>query len=292
MKAQLLVVLIAVLAAVLFFGTKNAFSRNSGEIRAEIVLFAHQTKKVNRMLPPELELAQQSLTNPALEHPIVLVHSHQKNVRSDIVDNTPIDYYEQSLIIPYVKFRDGRPGIFSYVYKSYLSVENGTLPLYIGWLMGYNKHFANFRESSDKVETLYESFTPDTNVKMSRLRYHLEASVVPPSKLQNFHRVQELFQLPIVGKTPWGSLVCSKINYNLHNANAKDFERASFTYEENFSKDFSGTERSLSRTIHSMAKLPEVLGMPTPSTPSLSSIGFHLEAKWTLTDPWSDCSNK
>jgi len=168
-------------------------------------------------------------------------------------------------------------------------VENGTLPLYIGSLMGYNKHFANFKEVHSPQEDIYESSVPDTEVKLSNLIYKLNETEYTASNFKNFHRVKEIFQNKIIGVAPWGSLICSKMTYDFTQAKLSDMETGSLRLESSWSTLFP-LERALIRKIYPLRQIPDGLGMPVTGIVSLDTVGFHMRAKWTLSDPWSDCS--
>jgi len=171
------------------------------------------------ILPPELELAPQSITDTG-KHPMLVLAGTQHNVQHAYGKNgdklvpipglVPATYQETIVAVPYVQLKAAHRtpgeyyGPFYYMPALYL---DSALAVTLGGLYGYNKHLTK-RYDSDGSHT--QVYTENKKIPSIDLRMGIERGTFQDAKdVAAFAPMQQMMDMPLIGKKGDGSLVCS-----------------------------------------------------------------------------------
>lgn len=170
---------------------------------------------VQAALPAELKLANNTLS-PGM-HPVIYLFGHPMNSRWIIAD-TPIlpgpNYQELMLLVPFVQSASGKRW-HNYVVRMYL---DDLTAIAIG-----NLFFAYAKEWG----TAQESGTQVTEFSAGAAYFHADIQTTGPwrtsaqadTALPNFKAIKTILDMPVVGRTQEGNLICSYFELNFDGAN-------------------------------------------------------------------------
>lgn len=168
---------------------------------------------VQAALPAELKLAGNTLS-PGM-HPVIYLFGHPMNSRW-IIAGTPIlpgpNYQELMLLVPFVQSASGTKW-HNYVVRMYL---DDLTAIAIGNLFfAYAKEWGIAQESGTEV-TESSAGTP---------YFHADIQTTGPwttsaqaeTALPNYKAIQTILDMPVVGRTPSGKLICSYFELSYDN---------------------------------------------------------------------------
>ena len=192
----------------------NATVFGQATYHGNIVFTNLEREVVQAALPPGLRLAQNSAA-PA-SHPIICLYGHPTNTQWTI-ENTPIligeDYQELMLLVPFVQIDAGR-NWHNYVVRMYLDDWNA---IYIG-----NLFFAYAKEWGTSLESGNEIVESVGSIRYFRADIRRtgawETSVNAERTLQHYKTIQSILDMPIVGRGPFGNMICSYFELNYQDA--------------------------------------------------------------------------
>ncbi len=192
----------------------------TGLYRAGAHVISASIESARQVLPPELELAPQDVSEPGT-HPLVFMFGFQKDVRhvlfgwpATIPFLEPADYTEFVFAVPFVQLKPqfrksgAYHGPFYYMPRLFL---DASLPIALGYLYGFHKQRRQI--SADRHD--FEILNSDGHAPM--LRAHFSDPSAPfasASDVPAFRSLQKLLSLPVIGKLSIGYYLCSRFTWN------------------------------------------------------------------------------
>lgn len=181
-----------------------------GDYTATIPILALPAELLRRWLPPELELAPQTLTAPGT-HPVLLLLGQERSVHVNIAPWFRIRYGEFATVMPFVQWRTPPTSYRGpYLWTPLLYLDRW-LPILAGrWLYGFAKAKAVITSSADS----YRVNDAETR------RVLLDAQTGPSGAAPNpaeFATLATLLQQPSLSQRD-GAFICSTFDWNLPQA--------------------------------------------------------------------------
>jgi hypothetical protein len=175
---------------------------------------------VQGALPPHLQLAENTLI-PHM-HPVIFLFGHPMNTHWVVAD-TPMlvgsDYQELMLLIPFVHSTTGTKW-HTYVARMYL---DDVTAIAIGNLFfGYAKAPGTAWESGTQVTEFFAGF-PYFHANIQPIG-PWTSSTQAETTFPNYKAIQTILDMPIVGRTPGGILICSYFELHYQNATVAPVE--------------------------------------------------------------------
>lgn len=169
---------------------------------------------VQAALPAELKLADNTLS-PGM-HPVIYLFGHPMNSRWFIAGTTILpgpNYQELMLLVPFVRSANGTKW-HNYVVRMYL--DDATAIAIGNMFFAYAKEWGTAQESGTQV----------TESAVGVAHFHADIQTTGPwttsaqaeAALPNYKAIQTILDMPVVGRTPSGNLICSYFELGYDNA--------------------------------------------------------------------------
>jgi hypothetical protein len=161
------------------------------------------------MLPPGLELAQQSIT-PAGTHPVLLMMGRQHDVHAEwgMLRGPGVSYNELFFGVPFVNRapRDGKQ-LGPFMFGPVLYVDR-LLPFIMGYFWGFAKEDVTIVDDGLHYEVR------DSRGPLLTAQFAAQGSWGPPSSFPNFQAYPPMFQQSGIGRTLLGFYLCFAFQHN------------------------------------------------------------------------------
>jgi len=199
---------------------RDATTGGEATYHGSIVFTNLDRDAVQGVLPPQLQLAKNALIPD--RHPVIFLFGHPMNTHWVVAD-TPMlvgsDYQELMLLIPFVHSTAGTKW-HTYVVRMYL---DDVTAIAIGNLFfGYAKLPGTAWESGTQV-TEFFSGDPYFHANIQPIG-PWETSAQAEMTFPNYKAIQTILDMPIVGRTSSGVLVCSYFELHYENATVAPVE--------------------------------------------------------------------
>jgi len=229
-----------------------------GRYQSSCAVSALPRQNVQRMLPPQLSLAEQTLTNPD-EHPVLFMFGSHSGVKPVFLPISGSSYREFILAIPYLRssgrrFRSPDIGMSGHLeaeaqadpvaHMSRLYLDKWA-PTMAGWVYAYPKQRARIRSTENSYSIAsYLGGRP-------LIRETTVTALEPPqSSPPDFSVIAPMFEQPFV-QTYYGGLVaCSVMTFHLDSATIRSatmqmtIEKAFLPGLEMGEKQFPGIDQT------------------------------------------------
>lgn len=214
---------------------------------------------VQRWLPPELELAPQTLTPPNT-HPVNFMFGQQQKVQANLLPWFQMNYFEFAVVVPHIQFR----GAVRYtprgphLYTPLLFLDQWPA-IWAGDLAyGFPKRHAQITWT-DNVYTVTRAGQRQAQGTFAEA----QATLTAPE----YEKVTQLLCQPTVSQSPWGGYVYSVFDWRLSPAQVQ------------------AQSAQIEIAAQVLPNQPAVRGGGTGLQDLATGGAFWLQPTWTLTPP-------